>query len=137
MTSLPSDFLRHSLFALLGGCGTRCAQTSSPPDSRRVPSKSRLAESQSRGFQGGFAPLVAGKVSTLPRRGGKESDRRRAPVGRGKAKLFPLQRDSGRLNLQRSLRPSPKTLFKSEKKCLQGCLLKEYVFLLYKSNFSI
>ncbi len=100
-----SDFKRHSLFALLGGCGTRFAQTPSPSDSHRVPSKSRLAESQSRGF----APLVAGKVPTLPRRGGRESDRRRAPVGRGKVKLFPLQRDSGRLNLQRSLHPSPKT----------------------------
>ncbi len=81
-----SDFKRHSLFALFSGCGTRCAQTSSPPDSRRVASKSRLAESQSRGFQGGlplwsqvrFQPYREGEAGSpieggLPLEGGKRS----------------------------------------------------------------
>jgi hypothetical protein len=32
-----SDYSRHSLIALLGGCGTRFAQTSSPSDSVGFP----------------------------------------------------------------------------------------------------
>ncbi len=77
------------------------------------------------GIPRGYVPLVAGKVYTLPRRGGRESDRRRTPVGRGKAKLFPLQATSTslkdrirRLNLQWSLHPFLKTFSLTERKML-------------------
>ena len=36
----------------------------------------------------------------LPEKGGREPQWNEASVGRGKAKLFPLQEDSGKLNLQ-------------------------------------
>ncbi len=91
------------------------------------------------GVPRGFAPLVAGKVPTLTRRGGRESDRRKAPVGRGKAKLFPLQRDSGRINLQWSLLPSPKTLCEDLKNIsfiTEKQMLPEKTFSLF-SNISL
>jgi len=54
----------------------------------------------------GVCPL--GRRTLHGVREGEAGSRKRseASVGRGKAELFPLQRDSGRLNLPMSLHPS-------------------------------
>jgi len=71
-----------------------------------MPSKiNSVVEKRCWGDPRGYASLVAGGFAS-------EKGRQRAleaSVGRGKAELFPLQGDSGRLNLQRSLHPFPNT----------------------------
>ncbi len=82
------------------------------------------------GLPRGYVPLVVGKVYTLPRRGGRESDRKRTPVGRRKAKLFPLQVSSTSLKDRTTKAKSsmvassiPKDLFIHGKNMLTLCML--------------
>jgi len=93
MASLPSDFSRHSLFSAAAELATL-----KHPLRLLGSLEERIGRKPIVGIPRGFAPLVAGKVYTLPRRGGRKSDRRRTPVGSGNAKRFPLQSDLGRLS---------------------------------------
>jgi hypothetical protein len=84
------------------------AHTVLGPDSVGFPRrKHRCGEAMFGGIQGGMPPWSQDR-SEGPVREGEAGSRKRseANVGRGKAELFPLQRDSGRLNLPMSLHPS-------------------------------
>ncbi len=65
-------------------------------------------------------PLWSQGRSYGPAREGEAESRKQseASVGRGKAELFPLQGDSGRLNLPMSYLLSSKTFFLLEEKTL-------------------
>jgi hypothetical protein len=88
------------------------AHTVLGPDSVGFPRrKHRCGEAMFGGIQGGMPPWSQDR-SKGPVREGEAGSRKRseANVGRGKAELFPLQRDSGRLNLPMSLHPSLNTI---------------------------
>jgi len=128
MFLLQSDFSRHSLVILLGPAElrmfiishaqislnhTKCrlmysivlTQSSGPTPSGSLEGKHRCGETMLGGSKG-ICPL--GRRTLYGVREGEAESRKRseASVGRGKAQLFPLQGDSGRLNLPMSLHPS-------------------------------
>ncbi len=132
MSLLQSDFSRHSLINLLGPVELRMfiksharifpshikhrpmysivlTQSSGPTPSGSLDGKHRCGKTMFGGSKG-ICPL--GRRTLYGVREGEAESRKRseASVGRGKAQLFPLQRDSGRLNLPMSLHPSLNTL---------------------------
>jgi len=128
MSLFQSDFSRHSLINLLGPAELRMSikshawifpshtkhrpmytivltQSSGPTPSGSLQGKHRCAETMFGGSKG-VCPL--GRRTSYGVREGEAGSRERseASVGREKAELFPLQRDSVRLNLPMSLQPS-------------------------------
>jgi len=128
MSLLQSDFSRHSLINLLGPAELRVSiksharifhshtkhrpmysivltQSSGPTSSDSLEGKHRCGETM---FGGSKGVCLLGRRTLYGVREGEAESRKRseASVGRGKAQLFPLQRDSVRLNLPISLHPS-------------------------------
>jgi hypothetical protein len=128
MSLLQSDFSRHSLVNLLGPVELRVfnksharispshtkyrpmytivlKQSSGPTPSGSLEGKHRCGETM---FGGSKGVCPFGRRTFYGVREGEAESRKwsEASVGRGKAELFPLQRDSVRLNLLMSLHPS-------------------------------